>query len=196
VESKLPVIRSVENRLFDFHRRTPLAFWASLSLNLVCHGLAVLEVYLVLLMLGVGVGLSGALVFEGVTKLLNIVGTINPGNLGTYEGGNVLIAKMFALPAFTGLAVAVARRARAIFWTAAGIVCFLLISKLKARGGPEETTKNAEPEREQSDSGRSITAFIVMKTGSPLFRVGTLPVVLRTILGVKKPARRGSIVYA
>src|SRR3984885_4624026 len=31
----LPLIHSVENRLFDFHRGTPFAFWASLMLNLV-----------------------------------------------------------------------------------------------------------------------------------------------------------------
>ena len=196
VESKLPVIRSVENRLFDFHRRTPLAFWASLSLNLVCHGLAVLEVYLVLLMLGVGVGLSGALVFEGVTKLLNIVGTINPGNLGTYEGGNVLIAKMFALPAFTGLAVAVARRARAIFWTAAGIVCLVFVSR-KVRSGSEEVVESSEPEGSQEEANGSTTALILIgEAGSPLARVGTLPFLLRTILAIRRAGARRIMVCA
>jgi hypothetical protein len=62
VESKLPLIQSVEKKLFDFHRHTPGAFWASFILNLACQGMAVLEVYLVLWLLGIKVGLLGALV--------------------------------------------------------------------------------------------------------------------------------------
>src|SRR5277367_2744280 len=132
----LPLIQSVEKSLFDFHRHKPFAFWASLLLNLACHGLAVIEVYLILLLLGVTkVGLSGALVCEALTKLVNILGVFNPGNLGTYEGGNISIAGMLALPVSTGLAIAVARRARAIFWTAIGIICFILLSRTKARSG-------------------------------------------------------------
>ena len=36
----LPLIYSVEKKLFDFHRYTPSAFWVSLALNLACHGMA------------------------------------------------------------------------------------------------------------------------------------------------------------
>src|SRR5271166_5060553 len=46
LEGALPLIHSVEKKLFDFHRCTPNAFWTSLALNLACHGMAVLEVYL------------------------------------------------------------------------------------------------------------------------------------------------------
>ena len=69
----------------------------------------------------------------GARCCVDIAGSFNPGNLGTYEGGNILIARMFALPTSTGLAVAVARRARAIFWTAAGVICLILLSRQKAR---------------------------------------------------------------
>ena len=196
LESKLPVIRSVENRLFDFHRRTPFAFWGSLSLNLVFHGLAALEVYLILILLGVKAGLVGALVFEGITKLVNTVGLFNPGNLGTYEGGNVLIARMFALPALTGLAVALARRTRAIFWTAVGIVCSVFILR-KVRGGSEEIIERPEPEGAQDQADRSTAAMIVTgDTGSPLARVGTLPLLLRAILAVRKTGARRIMVCA
>ena len=128
VEGVLPLIRSVEKKLFDFHRHTPGAFWGSLTLNLACHGLAVLEVYLILCLLGVKTGLVAALVFESLTKLVNIVGTFNPGNIGTYEGGNMLIARMFGLSGASGIAVAVTRRLRALFWAAVGGVCLFLLS--------------------------------------------------------------------
>ena len=97
LETILPLIHSVETRLFEFHTSTPGAFWAALSLNLASHGMAVLEVYLVLWLLGVKIGFLGALIFESLTKVVNVAGTLNPGNIGTYEGGNVLIAGLFGL---------------------------------------------------------------------------------------------------
>ncbi|MBV8437624.1 MAG: flippase-like domain-containing protein [Silvibacterium sp.] len=201
VQGVLPVIESVEKRLFEFHRSAPVAFWASLLLNLVCHGLAVLEVYLVLFLLGVDIGLLGALVFEAVTKLVNIAGTLNPGNIGTYEGGNILIARMFALPASVGLAVAVARRARAIFWAAAGSLCFLFLSRNQARRGSDQSStdlaENSQASEANGEISRSLTAFIFLnETGSPLLRVGTLPILLRTIIGIRRAGATRIIVYA
>ena len=102
IEAKLPLIHSVENKLFDFHRYTPGAFWASLALNLLSHAMAILEVYLILWLMGIKIGLIGALVFEALTKLVNAVGALNPGNIGSYEGGNMLIAKMFGLSGVVG----------------------------------------------------------------------------------------------
>ena len=198
MQRALPVIQSVENRIFEFHRVAPLAFWASLLLNLVCHALAVLEVYLVLFFLGANIGLLGALVFEAVTKLVNIAGTLNPGNIGTYEGGNVLIARMFALPASIGLAVAVARRARAIFWTAVGCFCFLLLSKNEARHSADRSlipAQNFQP-KELNGESESVTAVIFANTESSLLRVGTLPILLRTILGIRKAGASRIIVCA
>ncbi len=129
MENTLPLIHSVERQLFDFHTSTPGAFWSSLALNLACHGMAVLEVYLVLWLLGVKIGLLGALIFEALTKLVNAVGTFNPGNIGTYEGGNVLIARLFGITGAVGLAVAVARRLRAIFWAAVGGLFLVMLSR-------------------------------------------------------------------
>ena len=197
IEHILPLIRSVENRLFDFHRCTPFAFWASLVLNLVGHGLAVLEVYVILLLLGVKIGLLGALVFEALTKLVNISGSFNPGNLGTYEGGNILIAGMFSLPVSTGLAVAVARRARAIFWTAAGIICLILLSRQKARSGSGNIVESPSSKTPDGEAGRSITGCICIDgSGSSLLRVGTIPVLLRTIFAMRKVTAQRIIVYA
>ena len=132
VENALPLIDSVENKLFDFHRWTPGAFWASLGLNLACQAMAVLEVYLVLWLMGIKIGLLGALVFESLTKLVNAVGSFNPGNIGTYEGGNMLIAKLFGVTGAVGLSIAVTRRLRAIFWAAVGVFCLFPLPRFKS----------------------------------------------------------------
>ena len=99
---------------------TPGAFWGGVALNLAAHTAAILEVYLILFLLGAKFSFLAAVAIEALTKLINIVGLFNPGNIGTYEGGNMLIAKMFGLTAAAGLTLGLARRVRAIFWAAVG----------------------------------------------------------------------------
>jgi uncharacterized protein (TIRG00374 family) len=129
VSDKLSVIDSAEHNLLTFYREEPVAFWASLMLNLLWHAMAVLEVYLILRFMGAGVGLVSAIALEGLTKVINLVGALSPGNLGTYEGGNMLIANMFGVTGTTGLTLALCRRARAIFWAAVGATCMTVMKR-------------------------------------------------------------------
>ena len=207
LETLLPLIHSVERRLFEFHTSTPGAFWAALSLNLASHGMAVLEVYLILWFLGVKIGFMGALIFESLTKVVNVAGTFNPGNIGTYEGGTVLIGGLFGLSGAVGLAVAVARRIRAIFWAAVGGLFLVMLSRSRkpfecsnanARGAALETPDN----REQIQAiSQAVDAVILANTRDgvdeappPGFRVGTLPILLRAILAMQKAGARRIIV--
>jgi phosphatidylglycerophosphate synthase len=196
VEAKLPLIHSVENKLFDFHRRTPVAFWASLALNLSSHAMAILEVYLILWLMGIKIGLLGALVFEALTKLVNAVGTLNPGNIGSYEGGNMLIARMFGLSGVAGLSIALTRRVRAIFWTAVGGLCLFLLSKSHRNSGMRLSggiAKNPKSAMDSQETSMRFTSIILANSfpgtgeaGSPLMRVGELPILLRNILSLQK----------
>jgi hypothetical protein len=129
VGGKQATIDSAEHNLLTFPREAPTAFWASLMLNFLWHGLAVLEVYLVLRFMGAGIALSGAFVLEGLTKMINLVGALSPGNLGTYEAGNMLIAKMFGVTGTAGLTLALCRRARAVFWAGVGAVCLTVMKR-------------------------------------------------------------------
>jgi len=194
VAGALPLIHSVEKKLFDFHHYTPGAFWASLLLNLVCQGMAVCEVYLILWLMGFKTGLLGALVFEALTKLLNGVGVFNPGNVGTYEGGNVLIARLLGLTGAIGLSVAVSRRLRSVFWAAVGGVCLFLLSRSKVKGDSGRVVGKTRQSWMQNQAGAPLfTSVIFVNTyseageaGSPLMRVGALPILLRNILSVQK----------
>src|SRR5208337_1334869 len=211
LESKESIIKSVESRLFEFHRDTPRAFWASLVLNLACHGLAVLEVYLIPYLMGVKISLLGALIFEALTKVVNVVGFFNPGNIGTYEGGNVLIAKMFRLSGGTGLVLGLARRSRAIFWAAVGAVCMIMLSRGKRSRDVQRNTNALDEVAESSSLQRPGALFqaadqqpvaIILANGifgndgiePSLARVGTLPVILRSILGLQKAGAKRIII--
>ena len=204
INRKLSVIRSVEDKLLDFCHDRPRAFWGSFALNLACHGAAVLEVYLILRLMHVNITIAAALAVEALTKLVNIAGMFNPGNIGTYEGGNMLIARMLGMSATTGLTLAFARRFRGIFWAAIGAVCLIFLSKAKKRGSPDNITPPPiqGPEKTQSlpvtlgsnePPHRSHVAVILANgssgdgySPSPLPEVGALPVLLRAILGARK----------
>ena len=129
VGGKQSTIDSAEHNLLTFPREAPTAFWASLMLNLLWHGLAVLEVYLVLKFMGTRIALIGAFVLEGLTKVINLVGALNPGNLGTYEGGNMLIARIFGVTGTAGLTLALCRRTRAVFWAGVGAICMTVMKR-------------------------------------------------------------------
>jgi uncharacterized protein (TIRG00374 family) len=129
VNSKLSVIDSAEHNLLTFYREEPTAFCASLMLNLLWHAMAVLEVYLILRFMGARIGVVGALALEGLTKVINLIGVLSPGNLGTYEGGNMLIVKMFGVTGTAGLTLALCRRARVIFWAGVGVICMTVMKR-------------------------------------------------------------------
>ena len=79
--------------------------------------------------MGSRIGLIGACALEGLTKVINLVGVVSPGNFGTYEGGNVLIASLFGVPGTAGLTLALCRRARAVFWSGIGAACIAILRK-------------------------------------------------------------------
>ena len=129
VIGKQPTIDSAEHNLLTFRRVAPKAFWASLIFSLLWHALAVLDVYVILWFMRARVALVGAFALEGLTKVINLVGAVNPGNVGTYEGGNMLIANMFGVTATAGLTLALCRRARAILWAGVGAMCMIVMKR-------------------------------------------------------------------
>jgi phosphatidylglycerophosphate synthase len=212
MEKRYLLVQSVESALFDFHHKTPGAFWASFSLNLAAQCLAVSEVCLVLWLMGVKMGFFSALVIEALTKLVNVLGNFNPGNIGTYEGGTMLIGKMFGLSSATGLALGLSRRLRSLFWAAVGAVCFVLLTQSRKQGGSKilastSATVATSPSANSSsnrlpENGIVFAIFIAEAeaTGSQfsgsLSRAGTLPILLRTILAAQKAGATRIVVVA
>ena len=129
LDDKQSVIDSAEKNLFSFYHETPRAFWASVVLNLACHGMAVLEVYLLLHFMGAGTGLLGAFVVEAFTKLINVLGAFNPGNFGTYEAGNMILTRLLSITGAAGLTLGLCRRARSLFWKGIGMLCLIAMSR-------------------------------------------------------------------
>ena len=132
VSTKQPIIDSAEENLLSFRDEAPAAFWATLMLNLLWHVLAIVEVYVILRFMGAKVAIGGAFIVEALTKVINLVGAFNPGNLGTFEAGNMLIAKIFGVTSTAGLTLALCRRVRTIFWAALGAMCMIAMKRAEA----------------------------------------------------------------
>ena len=192
IEQRFHSIESLENALFDFHHVTPGLFWCSFALNLAAHCLAILEVCLVLWLLGTHIGVVGALVIEALTKLVNAVGSLNPGNIGTYETGNMLIVKIFAVSSAAGLALAMTRRLRALFWTAVGCISLVLLTRSRRfedLGGINKEKPMSPPETPANVPAGSLprgVTFVIFLSDKDarlsLAEVGSLPIPLRSIL--------------
>jgi phosphatidylglycerophosphate synthase/choline kinase len=164
--------------------------------------------------MGVKMGFFSALVIEALTKLVNVLGNFNPGNIGTYEGGTMLIGKMFGLSSATGLALGLSRRLRSFFWAAVGAICFVLLTRPSKHRGSKivvsaaPTIATPPGAQASSSTNRSSTNKIVFaifladgeaqgsQFNAPLSRVGTLPILLRTILAAQKAGSTRIIVVA
>ena len=202
VAKNFRLIRSVEDMLFDFHHQTPRAFWLSFAIHLACQMLAVGEVWVILWFLGPKIGFLSAFIIESLTKVVNAVGNLNPGNIGTYEAGNVLIGKLFGLGSAAALALGLSRRLRALFWAAVGGVCLLAITKSSRRRKSKLTAvvedsgglaaQSEFPEETNAADGFPLVVILSAalcrdehrEITSP--RVGSLPVLLRAILTAQK----------
>jgi Lysylphosphatidylglycerol synthase TM region len=128
MDRKKSTIDSAESNLFKFYHENPKAFWVTLILNAACHGMAILEVYLLLHFMGARTGILGAFMAEAFTKLVNLVGTLNPGNLGTYEAGNLIVTQLLGIAGPAGLTLALCRRVRSLFWKGMGLLCLIAMS--------------------------------------------------------------------
>lgn len=133
MDGKQSLIEAAEDNLFDLYHKMPGMFWGSLVLNLASHATAILEVYVLLYFMGTRKSLMVALVVEALTKLINVVGTLNPGNVGTFEGGNMIVARLIHISGGAGLTIALCRRVRILFWAAIGAICLTVMSKSAQR---------------------------------------------------------------
>jgi uncharacterized protein (TIRG00374 family) len=200
VRNRESLIFSVEEKLLQFHRERPSAFWGGVALNFMCHALAITEVYLILLFMGKNVTWTRALILEAFTKLINFAGSLTPGNVGVYEGGTMLIATLFGLSGSVGLTLGLCRRVRSIFWTLGGVLSFFVVSRSAGQrnaaascGPAPENSPSPLPEsrsKSTCESSSDMTSVVIFADGyhdtrgftPELSHVGTLPIILRAIL--------------
>ena len=114
-------VRELESQIYTFASRHRGALPALVLAELGFHTLGVAEVYLTLWLLKIAsASLLTAFILETATRLITVVFKFIPLRLGVDEAGTAWFARLIGLTAKTGLSLGIIRRARVLFWTAAG----------------------------------------------------------------------------
>jgi glycosyltransferase 2 family protein len=93
-----------------------------LAIEIAAHVLLVLEIWVVLVTLGVSNSWYRAFVLEGGMKFVPVVFGFIPGQLGALEGAYAMVAGAIGLPPALGLTLALMRRVRDLLTAGAGLV--------------------------------------------------------------------------
>jgi hypothetical protein len=114
-------IRTMEEQIYTFASRHRSALPALGIIEIGFHVLGVTEIYLTLwLISGTAPALLTAFLFETANRLITVVFKVVPLRLGVDEVGTAGFAMLIGLPPNTGLTLAIIRKARMLFWAAAG----------------------------------------------------------------------------
>ncbi len=114
-------VRRMEEEIYTFAARHRAALPALAAAEIGFHVLGVTEMYLTLWLLNVGGPLLlNAFLFETANRLITVVFKIVPLRLGVDEAASAGFAALIGLPQKTGLALAIIRKARMLFWAVAG----------------------------------------------------------------------------
>ncbi len=121
-------LASVETELQTVYLRSPLHVVAAIGWNLMARTLGLMEVWLILWLLGTGIGLEGAYYVAAVVNVINSAFFMVPGQWGVAEGTQVLLLQSLGFTAAVGLSLGVIRRIRRLVLTGVGL---LLLAKYR-----------------------------------------------------------------
>ena len=119
-------VRLFENLIYSFYRQYPRRFLPICSLQIAYHLLGVAEVWFILSRLtDVSASLLSAFLLETISRLITILFKLIPFVIGVDEAGAQFIGQTVALTAGIGVTLAIIRKGRILFWTAAGMLLIL-----------------------------------------------------------------------
>ena len=150
---RLAVVRVA---VLSFSADSSRRLWRVFALDLLFHALAVLEVYVTLhwLLGGREVTLAEAIVFESLDRLVVVLFKFVPFRIGVDEALSGALASVLAIDPAAGVALAVVRKIRNLFWSAGGLV---IVAAHPSRAGAalkvEEVNKVEEVEKWKSKLG-------------------------------------------
>jgi hypothetical protein len=126
IDSQLERIYKIETDIFDFYHRRPRDFSIVCLCEAAFHLLGAIEIGLMLRWIGEQPGLATTFIFEAINRLVTMGFAFVPARMGVDEAGTGLLAASLGFAASVGVAMAVYRKLRVIFWTAVGLVLLAL----------------------------------------------------------------------
>jgi hypothetical protein len=132
-------VRRMEDLLLAIMRERPRRFSRILLLETLAHALLGVELWWILQLSGLSIGVDRALLLESAGKFTGLVFFFIPGQIGASEGVNIILFRTMGLPAAAGVGLALARRVRSMLAAGAGLAAFALITR-GARGSHDRVS--------------------------------------------------------
>jgi uncharacterized membrane protein YbhN (UPF0104 family) len=124
-EARLPHVREIEDRIFGFVGRRPERVLPILTLEVIFHAVAVLEIWMVLFFISgssaTRPSLLTAFVLEYTNRTITTVFQFVPMWIGVDEAGTSVMTTALHLGPAAGVSLALIRKARLLAWTSIGI---------------------------------------------------------------------------
>ncbi len=137
LEAHAAAVRRVEAQIYSFVSRHRSAVPAIVAAEGTFHALGVLEVHLTLsLLAGTPPPLLTSFILETTNRLIQVVFKFVPLRLGVDEAGTAIFTQVLGLGSQTGVTLAIVRKARMLFWAAAGAVLLVREGLSRKRGQP------------------------------------------------------------
>jgi len=119
-------VREIEQQIYSFAARRAGRVPAVVAAEVGFHALGVAEVYLTLRLLGYArPAFLTCFILETANRLIQVVFKIVPLRLGVDEAASAWFTGILGLGPTTGVALAIVRKVRVLFWTAVGGVLLI-----------------------------------------------------------------------
>ncbi|MBN2078530.1 MAG: flippase-like domain-containing protein [Spirochaetes bacterium] len=137
IAGALEKLREVDEELVDFYKRKKVNFIAAFLLSFGSWLMGAMEFYLILHFLGLEATFLSCVAIEVGVMVFKALGAFVPGQIGIEEYASKIMLEFVNVPgANVWITVSILRRARQIFWIAAGLVAFLFI--IRTTGGLDD----------------------------------------------------------
>jgi len=120
----IEILTDLEERLFHFIRNTPGRSALAFAFAFLSWILGAVEIWLVMLFLGVPVSFADAWIIETVIVLVRSITFFVPGHIGVQDGAITLVVSALSGSADTGFAMALIRRGRELSWAGMGLLIY------------------------------------------------------------------------
>jgi uncharacterized protein (TIRG00374 family) len=126
----IAAIHRMEDIMFAVLRERPGRFARIVLVDLVAQACLVLELFWLMRALQLETPLSYPIVIEAATKIGGVASLLVPMQVGTAEGTYALVFTVLGLPAASGVALALIRRARSLIIAAVGLAVLGRLSRV------------------------------------------------------------------
>jgi glycosyltransferase 2 family protein len=133
LEKRREKIEETDRNIASFYKRNPRGFLVSLGFHVLSWFLGAYEVYYILGILGESLTFSTAYLLTSLSLIINTAFFFIPSGVGVFEGGHVFLFHLLGLDPGLGLAVALLRRIRKVFWVLIGFGLIVVTSRLSSR---------------------------------------------------------------